>query len=172
MLRTIVRVGVLAVLLCVSVGDAARPGPRERSLAIRSHITGGLSFRIVGGRVELSAAGDGHATQLGDITADATWSPSAADARRLMLGEIDTLHINTGVFSIESDDGDTLNGTIAGTVTARGHGTFDIDIDFDVTGGTGALAGATGVGSLHGVQTLDKLSFKANVRADVTVPPK
>ena len=173
MLNSAVR-AALVVIVCAMVGsaEAARPPKATTTRTVRTValFAGDLAFVIDGDTVRLTARGDGRASRLGGVSAEATWSPAIDNVLALLAGQIEELTINTGTFSAEFDSGDTISGTLSGTIRPRHDGTFVLEADFVATNGTGQFAGVTGGGSLRAVDDLTTLEFRALLHAKLSVP--
>jgi hypothetical protein len=168
---------VLGAIACAAMlaGDsvAARPtdGGKTRTTAGVAFVAGDLGFAINGNTVQLTARGVGRSSPWGEvIAAEATWTPAIDNVLALLAGQIDELSIATGTFAVEFADGDTVHGTLSGTIRPRDDGTFGLVAKFVAVGGTGAFAGVTGGGTLHAVDDLTTLEFRAILRAKLAVP--
>jgi hypothetical protein len=170
---------VLVSIACaLLVGDtAAAPRPplphtaKTRTTAGVALVAGHLGFAVNGNTVQLTARGVGRASPWGEvIVAEATWAPAIDNVLALLAGQIDELTINTGAFAVEFADGDTVEGTLSGTIRPRDDGTFGLAARFVATGGTGAFAGVTGGGTLHAVDDLTTFEFRGVLHATFAVP--
>ena len=168
---------VLVSIVCaLLVGDtAAAPrlpdAARARRTAGVAFVAGELSFAVSGNTVQLTARGVGRSSPWGEvIVAEATWAPAIDNVLALLAGQIDELTINTGTFAVEFADGNTVHGTLSGTIRPRDDGTFGLAAKFVATGGTGAFAGVTGGGTLHAVDDLTTFEFRAVLHAKLAVP--
>jgi hypothetical protein len=173
MLKNAQRVALM-VMLCAIVGGAhaARPPttPGTSNLSIVAVVAGDLTFAVNGEAVRLTARGDGRAARLCGLSAEATWAPAIDNVLALLAGQIEELSIATGTFAVEFADGDTVHGMLSGTIRPRDDGTFGLVAKFVATGGTGAFAGVTGGGTLHAVDDLTTLEFRAILHAKLAVP--
>jgi hypothetical protein len=175
MRRTTIRAALVAIacalLLAGDPAEAKRRGTERKTTAGVAILAGDLTFAIVGENVRLTALGSGRSSPWGDIVAaEATWSPAVDGALALLAGEVDELTINTGTFDVEFGDGDTITGTLRGTIRPRGDGLFALRADFTATGGTGDFNGVTGGGVLHAIDELATLQFRAVLHAKLNVP--
>ena len=152
-------------------GAAATQPAKTRTTAGVAFVAGKLSFAIADDRVHLTARGDGWSSPWGDVVAaEATWSPTIDNVLALLAGRLDELSIATGTFSAEFSSGDRLGGTISGTVRPREDQTFGLEAKFIATHGTGRFAGVSGGGTLHALDNLDTLEFRAMLHANLAVP--
>jgi hypothetical protein len=165
------RVGIV-VLICTLVSGhlQAKPKPGPRTIPVAARVNGVLTFQINGAVVDVAVSGTGQAGSLGKMVATAEWSPSTVGLTALFLGTIDELSINEGTFSAQFESGDTVTGTLAGTIHARNDGRFALDAEFVVTSGTGGLTGATGTGTLRALQDTHSLESLATLQVKLTVP--
>jgi hypothetical protein len=184
MMQIAMRAAWLLMLLACAVmtGDAARGAgaggtgaatqpATTRTTAGVAFVAGKLSFAIADDRVHLTARGDGWSGPWGDVVAaEATWSPTIDNVMALLAGQIDELSIATGTFTAEFSNGDTLGGTISGTVRPGEDQTFGLQAKFIATHGTGRFAGVSGGGTLRAIDSLDTLEFRAMLNAKLHVP--
>ena len=173
MLKTATRAAFVAVactLLLTGDAGAAKPAAKRKTTAGAAFFAGDLTVAIVDNTVQLTARGVGRSNPWGAVVAEAKWSPAVERVMELLAGQVDELTINTGTFSAEFEEGDTITGTLRGTIRPRGDGTFALQADFTATGGTGAFAGVTGGGSLRALDDLTTLEFRAMLHAKLNVP--
>ena len=169
----LVLVGIACAALLIGDTAAAPPPlvPKSQTTADVAFVAGDLTFAINGNTVQLTARGVGRSSPWGEvIRAEATWAPAIDNVLALLAGQIDELTINTGTFAVEFADGNTVHGTLSGTIRPRDDGTLGLVAKFVAVGGTGAFAGVTGGGTLHAVDDLTTLEFRAILRAKLAVP--
>jgi hypothetical protein len=171
MVKIAMRLAFLVMLwVPVAAGDAAAKGPNTKTSAGVAFVAGKLEFAVVDDTVRLTARGSGWSSPWGDVVAaEATWSPTVDKVMAFLAGQLDELSIATGTFAVEFANGDTLDGTIAGTIRPRDDGTFGLEAKFIATHGTGRFAGVSGGGRLHAIEELESLEFRAMLQAKLTV---
>jgi hypothetical protein len=134
-------------------------------------VAGKLEFAIVDDTVRLTARGAGWSSPWGEVAAaEATWSPTVDNVMALLAGQVDELSINTGTFAVEFANGDTIAGTLRGTIRPRDDGTFGLEAAFVATAGSGRFAGVTGGGILRAVDDIESLEFRAMLNAKLSTP--
>ena len=159
-----------AVAAAPPAGAATQPA-KTRTTAGVAFVAGKLSFAIVEDRVQLTARGEGWSSPWGDVVAaEATWSPTIDNVMALLAGQIDELSIATGTFAAEFASGDTVSGTISGTVRPGDDQQFGLQAKFIAIHGTGRFAGVSGGGTLRAIDDLDTLEFRAMLNAKLHVP--
>ena len=166
-------VAIACALLMAGDAAAAKPGSPKttKTTAGAAILAGDLSFAVIDDRVQLTARGTGVSGPWGEVVAaEAIWSPAVDNVLALLAGQVDELSIATGTFAVEFADGDTITGTLSGTIRPRDDGTFSLQADFVATAGTGAFVGVSGGGTLRAVDDLTTLEFRAMLHAKLSVP--
>ena len=172
MVTIAMRAALVAMTIALLAGDAAAAAKasKTRTTAGVAFIAGKLEFVIVDDTVRLTARGNGWSSPWGDVVAaEATWSPTVDKVMAFLAGQLDELSIATGTFSAEFASGDTVSGTLAGTIRPRDDGTFGLEAKFVATHGTGRFAGVTGGGTLRAIEELESLEFRAMLNVKLNV---